>query len=342
MALPHSAQKRPPTIYDVAALAGVSHQSVSRFVKGATIRDSTREAIEAAIEQLGFRPNPTARALATNRSFRLGALVYQLHELGPNRIVEGATRAAREAGYLLDIVSLDPDDDAEIAGAIRLLEGHPLAGVFAMAPTRRIRAALSAVEHRVPFLIDSEPIYDGTAATESLNTIGARLAMQHLIDLGHRRILHVSGPGEWISAINRSAVYRETLERAGSTALPVIEGDWTAASGYRAVASLPAELDVSAIFVANDQMAMGVLRALWERGIAVPERISVVGFDNVPESEFVVPPLSTVQLDFAGRGRAAVAELVGAVEGRGIPMPTPARADEVSLIVRRSSGPARP
>ncbi|NQX29964.1 substrate-binding domain-containing protein [Microbacteriaceae bacterium VKM Ac-2854] len=337
MALPPSAHKRSPTIYDVAALAGVSHQSVSRFVKGTTIRDATREAIEAAIEELGFRPNQTARALATNRSDRLGALVYQLHELGPNRIVAGATRAAREAGYLLDIVSLDPENDHEIARAIELLEGQQLAGVFAMAPTLRIREALAAIEHRVPFLIDSEPLYDATPGTESLNTIGARLATQHLIDLGHRRILHVSGPGEWISAINRSAVYRETMERAGLEPLPVVEGDWTAASGYATLHSLPDPLDVTAIFVANDQMAMGVLRALWERGVAVPTDVSVIGFDDVPESEFTVPPLSTMRLDFAERGRAAVQELVGSVEGRVGAAHATANPEEVSLVARAST-----
>ncbi|QHC68091.1 substrate-binding domain-containing protein [Rathayibacter sp. VKM Ac-2759] len=337
MALPDTTRKRRPTIYDVADRAGVSHQSVSRYVKGTTIRDATRAAIEAAIEELGFRPNQTARALATNRSYRLGALVYQLHELGPNRIVAGAARAAREAGYLLDIISLDPENDVEIAHAIDLLEDQQLAGVFAMAPTRRLRDALAGLEHRVPFLPDTEPVYDGTPATESLNSRGARLAMEHLLGLGHRRILHVSGPRDWISAINREALYREALESAGLPLLPVVEGNWTAESGYEAVRGLSDPLEATAIFAANDQMAMGVFRALWERGVDVPGEVSVVGFDDVPESAFTVPPLTTVRLDFAVRGRSAVEQLIGMIEGRADAEHSPAEPDEVSLVVRRST-----
>lgn len=340
MALPKSHAPRPPTIYDVARVASVSHQTVSRFLRGNTsLKAGTRERVESAIAELGYRPNSTARALATSRSYRIGALVYELQELGPSLIAKGATDQARDSGYLLDIVALDPEDDDAIAHAIGLLDDQHLAGILALAPTHRLRDALRAADYQVPLVIDAEGEYDGSPETDTLNTIGTRLAVEHLIELGHTRILHISGPHEWISAANRLSAYRRSLHAAGLSVFEPIEGDWSAASGYAAARAMPTTAGITAVVIANDQMALGALRAFNEMGLRVPEDISVVGFDDIPESEFMIPPLSTIRLDFAEQGRFAVETLVAKIEGREAPiMP----AAMTATLVSRNSISAPP
>ncbi|RFA08227.1 hypothetical protein B7R54_02555 [Subtercola boreus] len=340
MALPKQHGQRAPTIYDVARSAGVSHQSVSRMLNGETVRPLTRSRIEAAITELDYRPNPTARALATSVSYRLGALVYELQELGPSQIAQGAADQARAAGYLLDIVALNPRDDASIAHAIELLDQQHLAGILALAPTQRLVDALQTVDYRIPVYIDSEPLFDGTAATETLNTTGTRLALDHLVGLGHSRIFHISGPPEWISARNRLAAYRGYVADHGLPAFEPVYGDWTAASGFEAAARISRDAGITAVFVSNDQMAMGALRAFSEAGIRVPEQLSVVSFDDVPESGFTIPPLTTVRLDFAEQGRLAVERLVAMI--RNDPEPPLPERPRVSLVVRQSTAAAPP
>jgi DNA-binding LacI/PurR family transcriptional regulator len=339
MVLPRSAARGGPTIYDVARDAGVSHQTVSRVLKGERVKPATRQRVERAISGLGYRPNPTARALATNTSKRIGAFVYELHEMGPSQIVQGAADEARRAGYVLDTVSIDPLDDSAIAHAIQLLGQHHLAGVVALAPTRRMAEALNAADYQIPIVIDTEPFYDGTRATESLNVTGAWQALQHLYDLGHRRIVHVAGPHEWISATNRAAAYVRFMADHGLPAVQVVSGGWSPADGYRAAQDLAPGTEATAIFVANDQMALGVLRTLWERGVRVPGEVSVVGFDDVPEAGYTIPPLTTVRLLFPAQGRLLVGRLVEQIEGRA----PEGRGAEigVSLTVRASSGPLR-
>lgn len=341
MVLPKSDAVRPPTIYDVARVAGVSHQTVSRFLKGETgIKGSTRERVESAVAELGYRPNPTARALATNRSLRIGALVYELQELGPSQIAQGAADQAREAGYLLDIVSLDPEDGEAIAHAITLLDEQNLAGILAMAPTRRLLDALQSANFRVPVVIDTEPVYTGESQTESLNTLGTRLALEHLFALGHERIFPLSGPQEWISAGNRLLTYQRILRERNLPVFESINGNWTAASGYSAALRMPRDAGITAVLVGNDQMAMGALRAFSELGLRIPGEVSVVGFDDIPEAEFTIPPLTTVKLNFAEQGRTSIEQLVAKIENR--PSPTSVEASTVSLIVRASTGPVTP
>jgi DNA-binding LacI/PurR family transcriptional regulator len=326
---------RAPTLYDVAREAGVSHQTVSRLLKGEGIRPGNRERIESAIAALDYRPNPTARALATNSSRRIGALVYELQELGPSRITQGAADAARRAGYLLDIVTLDPGNDRAIREAIDLLDQRQLAGILALAPTERVGRALREVEYRIPVHIASEPLDDGTTSPETLNARGTVLALQHLVDLGHQRIIHIAGPLEWISARNRAAAYARFLAEHGLPAFEAIPGDWTAASGYAAARSIPVDSGVTALVVANDQMAIGALRALHEAGRRVPEDVSVVGFDNVPESGFTIPPLTTVDQSYAAHGAVALDRLIDAIEGGEPRVPD---EPELRLVVRSSTG----
>jgi LacI family transcriptional regulator len=332
------------TIYDVARLAGVSHQTVSRHLAGFEgIRPATRQRVEAAIVELGYRPNLTARSLATARSHRIGALVYEMLEVGPSTVVQGASEAAREAGYLLDIVSLhlgrNHEDAEAIDSAIRLLDQQDLAGIIATVPTDGLRRAVESAPFVVPVVIDAEPDVTDAGAPSSVSSVGTRLLAEHLIGLGHTRILHVSGPEEWVVARNRRSTFRSVVEERGLTPLPAVEGDWSAATGFRAAQRVTPESGITAILADNDQLALGVLRALSERGIRVPEEVSVVGFDDIPESEYFIPPLTTVHVDFPLLGRYAFARVLAMIEGRDAP--DFAEYLSVELVIRGSTAPAR-
>lgn len=325
---------RPPTLYDVAALADVSHMTVSRFVQGHTsISPERRERIERAIAELGYQPNLIARSLATNRSHRIGALVYEIAELGPMRILDGATARAREAGYLLDIVSPDPTDDRAISEAVTLLNQSGLAGVLVFAPTDGVLAALAGVRFSVPVLVESEAIGE-EAGGPTFNEAGVRLAVEHLVELGHRSFFQIAGPDGWLASRGRSRGYDAALAEHGLRSQGTASGDWTAASGYRAGLTVPVDTGVTAVVAANDQMALGALAALADRGIRVPEDVSVVGFDDIPEAQYFRPGLTTVRLDFVAQGRLMVERLLQEIDGSSGPRQEQLRPE---LVVRSSA-----
>lgn len=327
-----------PTIYDVAELAGVSHQTVSRLLKGGSgIRPANRARIEHALKELDYRPNLAARALATNRSHRIGAIAYEMLEMGPSKIIQGASDSAREAGYLLDIVSLDPRDEGSLEQAVTLLSQQDLAGILAFAPTDQINRVIAASHFSVPVYVETEEDDLLPGHEESLNGHGLRILVEHLVGLGHRRFFHVSGPTPWLSARNRLAAYEHALAAHGLTSVGSLAGDWSAASGYEAALRIPLDRGITAIVAANDQMALGVLRALSERGVGVPVDVSVVGFDDIPEAQYFQPPLTTVRLDFERQGRIAIRRLLALI-GDDTAMPQPA-AVLPELKVRHSSGP---
>jgi DNA-binding LacI/PurR family transcriptional regulator len=330
--------RRVATIYDVARAAGVSHQTVSRLLKGGSgIRPENRERIERALKELDYRPNMAARSLATNRSHRIGALVYEMAELGPSKIIQGSTEAAREAGYLLDIVSLDPRDHGAIEDAVALLANQHLAGILAYAPTEEIKQAIAQAKFSVPVYVDTEEDDLMPGHETSLNGHGLRILVNHLIELGHRNFFHISGPQSWLSAGNRQAAYDLALADQGLTSIGTIPGDWSAASGYEAVLRMPLDRGITALVAGNDQMALGALRALAERGVRVPEDMSVVGFDDLPESRFFQPPLTTVRLDFGQQGRLALLRLLSLIgDAEALPNVVGVLPE---LKVRQSSGP---
>ncbi|WP_108250060.1 LacI family DNA-binding transcriptional regulator [Planctomonas deserti] len=330
--------RRVPTIYDVARQAGVSHQTVSRLLKGGSgIRPENRERIERVLKELDYRPNLAARSLATNRSRRIGAMAYEMLETGPSKIIQGASNAAREAGYLLDVVSLDPRSRNDIEVAVSLLAQQDLAGILAFAPTDHLVEVVAESRFSVPVYVETESDDSVPGHPASPNSDGVRQLVDHLYRLGHRRFFHISGPPAWLSARNRAVAYEGALAERGLTSLGSLPGDWSAASGYEGAMRMPSELGVTAIVAANDQMALGVLRALAERGRAVPDEVSVVGMDDLPEARFYSPPLTTVQLDFENEGRLAVKSLLGLIgdpNALATPVPAPPR-----LVPRLSSGP---
>lgn len=331
--------RKSPTLYDVAAIAGVSHQTVSRLVKGHTnIRPEIRARVEAAIRTLNYKPNTAARSLATSRSHRIGALAYEIMEVGPSKILQGAIAGAREAGYLLDIVNLDPSDGQAIEQSISMINQNDLDGLMVFAPTDRVVEAISRVELSVPLYVESEASAFPGISAPTLNEQGVSLVVDHLYERGHRRFFHVVGPRTWLAARGRERSYEAALAERGLASIGSIEGDWTAASGYAAALRMPLDQRATALVVGNDQMALGAMAALAERGVRVPQDMSVVGFDDIPESRFFRPALTTVRLDFERQGRIAINRVLTLITGED---PNP-RMQPVApeLFVRDSSGAA--
>ena len=331
--------RKSPTLYDVAALAGVSHQTVSRLVKGRTnIRPETRKRVEAAIRALNYKPNQAARSLATSRSHRIGALVYEITEVGPSKIMLGAISGARDAGYLLDIVNLDPNDDKAIEQSISMINQNDLDALMVFAPTDRVVEAISRVQLSVPVYVESEANESLDTSGPTLNERGVGILVDHLAGYGHRRFFHIAGPRGWLAARGRERSYESALAARGLGSVGSYEGNWTAVSGYEAALRMPLDKGVTALFAGNDQMALGAMAALTERGVLIPEDVSVVGFDDIPEARFFRPSLTTVRLDFERQGRIAINRVLTTITGVNPDPQLQAVAPE--LFVRESSGPA--
>jgi LacI family transcriptional regulator len=333
---------KPPTLYDVAREVGVSHQTVSRVVKGhVNVSPEIRARVEAGIAKLGYRPNLVARSLATSRSHRIGALVYELLASGPSKIMEGASIRAREAGYLLDIVSLDPESDGGITDAISLISQSHLAGVLAFTPTDKVVRALQSAKFAVPISLEYrwESDWGNGPGIPHMGVGGVDLMVEHLAQLGHRRFFHVGGPKGWLAAEGRLTAYRDALGVRGLESIGESSGDWSAANGYESAMRMPLDQDVTALIAANDQIALGAIAALESRGVSVPADMSVVGFDDIPESRYFRPPLTTVRFDFAAFGRLAIDRLLSRIDDS--VAPPVANSVAPAIVVRESSGSPR-
>jgi DNA-binding LacI/PurR family transcriptional regulator len=283
---------------DVAVVAGVSHMTVSRVLNDpASVKPATRDRVQAAMQSLGYRPNTVARALATGRTRRIGVLALATALYGPTSTLLSIEAAARVAGYHLDIVRLGSVTPRSVSEAADGLQSRGVDGIIGITPHTWAPKALQSVISGLPLVAVEGAA--GTLATVAVDQEkGAALATQHLLDLGHATVWHVAGPREWLEAKARQRAWRETLQRADTSVPPVLSGGWGVRSGYDAGRRLAEEPGVTAVFVANDQMALGVLRALAEARIRVPDHVSVVGFDDVPESAYFTPPLTTVRQDF--------------------------------------------
>nr|WP_277814892.1 LacI family DNA-binding transcriptional regulator [Galbitalea soli] len=325
-------------MYDVATLAGVSHQTVSRLVKGHTnIRPEIRSRVEAAIAELNYRPNRAARSLATATSRRIAALFFdRLDEVGPTRIVQGASDRAREAGYVLDIVGLDPRQHSDIERAVALIDESDTAGIMVFAPTEAVRDEIARVSFGVPVFLEAGVL--PASGLRNGDVTGTALLTDHLLELGHRRFFTITGPLEWFAAQTRLRSLQESVARGGGKLVGQLEGDWSPASGYEAGLRLPLDQGVTALVVSNDQMALGALSALRERGVRVPNDMSVVGFDGIPESRFFEPPLTTVGVEFDDQGRSSMNALLHMIDP-GL-HPEAAELKLPALFARESTAPA--
>jgi LacI family transcriptional regulator len=330
---------RPAVMTDVARLAGVSHQTVSRVLNdNPRVRPDTRERVLQAVAQLGYRRNAMARGLVSRRSRVLGVVSFDTILFGPASTLLGIERAARAANYGVSIVALERVDRASVLSATNVLADQGVDGVIIIAPQMSAAAAL----HNLPgglVAVAVEAGQDSALPSVAVDQIaGARLAVRHLLDLGHETVWHIAGPSDWLEARDRIEGWRQTLEEAGATVPPVLVGDWSARSGYAAGLVLSGQAGVTAVFAGNDQMALGLLRALHEQGIRVPEDISVVGFDDIPEAEYLLPPLTTVRQDFDEVGRRSMALLLGLLDaGAGAATATASPAVLPTLVLRQST-----
>jgi DNA-binding LacI/PurR family transcriptional regulator len=303
--------RRPPVMSDVAALAGVSHQTVSRVINGSSqVREATRERVLAAMRKLDYHPNAVARALVTGRSRTVGVITFETALYGPASTLVGVERAAHAAGYFVSIVSLETLERRAVVQAIERLRALSVAGVLVIAPQLATTRALSDLPPDVPVVAVEAGPDDGVAVVAVDQYEGARLATRYLLDLGHRTVRHIAGPADWLEARQRIAGWRDALDAAGAQGAPLLRGDWSPRSGYELGRRLLDFPDLTAVFVGNDQMALGLLRFLHERGRAVPGDVSVVGFDDIPEAAFFTPPLTTVRQDFGEMGRRSLGLLL--------------------------------
>lgn len=299
----------------VAAAAGVSGQTVSRVVNGSPRVDpETRMRVERAMADLGYRPHRAARALRTGRSHTIGLVVTTLATVGNSRMLQATAEAAAERGYALMLVTAG---DSVAEAFARLAEQEVDGALVLNEASALVPAAQRPADLRL--VVVDAPADDGLVVVHSDHAGGAAAATAHLLDSGHATVHHLAGPADSFAAAERERGWRETLLAEGAAVPPVVRGDWSADAGYAAGDALAS---ASAVFCANDQMALGLLRALAEAGRRVPEDVAVIGFDDVPEAANFRPPLTTVRQDFTALAHRAVDLLVAEIEGADVPAST--------------------
>ena len=337
-----SSSSRPPSMADVAAVAGVSHQTVSRVLNDhPNVREGTRVRVLEAIKELGYRRNLAARALATAQTRTIGILTIGSEFFGPQSTVLAVEAAARAQGYFVTVTSMDSYDIGAAVTALNHLTDQSVDGVVVVAPHDQVTEAIDELKLKVPVVVvaartnvlENDPVHYVYVDQRD----GARQATEHLISLGHQKIVHVSGPTGWSDATERKIGWGETMAAAGYDAVEFPAESWLAPSGYDAGVSLAPRVkagEITAVFASNDYLAIGLLRAFWEAGVSVPEDVSVVGFDDLQIAEFYIPKLTTVRQPFGDVGRAALAELLN-----DDPASSGPRMIAPTMIVRASTAP---
>ncbi len=330
---------RAPVMSDVGRLAGVSHQTVSRVINGSPhVRPETRKRVLAAMEELGYRPNSVARALVTGRSQTLGVVSFDTTLYGPASTLFGIERAAHEAGYFIIVASLKALNRSSVTDAVERLRRQGVDGILVIAPHREAGDALLHTHAGVPLVAVEAGPEEGVPVVAVDQVAGAVSATQHLLDLGHKTVWHITGPPNFIESQQRLKGWRMTLEQAGAEVPEPLVGDWSPRAGYELGRRLSGEPAVTAVFVANDQMALGLLRAMHEAGREVPNELSVVGFDDIPEAPYFLPPLTTVRQDFNEMGTLSLRALLRTIE-TGEP-PSAGMLVSPELVVRASTAAA--
>jgi len=305
---------RAANIFDVARLAGVSHQTVSRVINDLpNVRPATRARVKQAIAQLRYSPSPAARALVTRRTRTIGLIVPAVSDYGPTSIAMHFNVAARAARYSVDTVSAVDVDPADIRSLVEGLLRQRVDAIVLVINDIAVLEVVRTLDLNIPLVAAAATARRSPHLVSIDQYRGARSAVRHLAELGHTRIVHIAGPTRAPDAIERLRGWREELGARGLEVIEPLHGDWTAASGYRLGLKLAVDPGI-AVFVASDHMAIGVLSALRERGIRVPEDVSVVGFDDVPEAGYLFPPLTTVRQDFAALGELMMQKVLVSVE----------------------------
>lgn len=326
------------TLNDVADHSGVSYQTVSRVINNhPSVAEDTRQRVLEAIRLLNYHPNRAARSLVTSRSDTIAIISFGSTFYGPGQMVSNITNHAKDSGYRVSLSTVQQLGWQEVKTAIDDLHEHLIDGIIMIAPiisdfTDDIRNLIG----NIPFIqIDTQP-EQGIASVAIDQAHGTKLAVEHLVDLGHRDIAEISGPLNWYDAIMRHQSWLDTMQRHHLPAHQSQQGNWSAQSGYEALHALvKAGSHFTGLVVANDQMALGAIAALHELGLSVPDDVSVVGFDDIPESAYYFPALTTIHQDFAALGEQCVEYLVSLISNPATPVTQ--RVLYPELIVRNST-----
>jgi LacI family transcriptional regulator len=343
---------RRVTIREVAEQAGVSTQTVSRVLNHRPdVAPATRQRVQEIIDRLGYQASNIARSLVQGRSFTLGVVCWGLEYFGPLSTISGIEQEASELGYVLLLSLIRQPGNSDVGPLLRDMLARQVDGVVWAVP--EIASNRDWIEEQysrlpVPVVFLSMRPRPGLSVVAVDNRAGGRMATKHLLDVGYENVGLITGPLTWWEARQRQSGWQDALQQAGIPIQDnlVVEGDWQAPSGERGLHRLLEQRpDVDAAFISNDQMALGALQAARKLGVRVPEDLALVGFDDIPESVYFHPPLSTVRQDMVELGRCAVREL-----GRTIEATQQGQADvepktillKPELIVRESSGFPKP
>lgn len=333
------ARLRGPTMADVARVAGVSPQTVSRVLSDhPNVSEVTRLQVEAAVESTGYRRTGFARALVTGRSMTIGVLTHETDAYAPSSIMLGIHRAARDHGYFVSAAGTTSVSAAAISDGIEHLSDQGVDGLIIAVPIWD-EVMLGRAAKGIPTVVIDGATSSADDVIELDQERAGRLAAEHLLELGHSTVWHVGGPTTWKDASGRTTGWAAALRDAGADMPPALYGDWTAESGYRNGLILGRMPDVTAVFVASDEMAFGVLKAFSELGRRVPDDVSVVGMDDMPLARYSTPSLTTIRQPFERMGQIAVQHLLTAIAD-----PTARRQRivlEPELIVRDSTSHIR-
>jgi DNA-binding LacI/PurR family transcriptional regulator len=333
-------RRRGSSMADVARVAGVSGQTVSRVANGRDNVDAaTRDRVLAAMREVGYRPNSAARALRNGQFRSIGVIVFELSSFGNTRTLDAIATAATTSGYAVNLLPVLDATQGAVSTAFTRLGEQAVDGVIILIEAHQLDEAEVMLPEGLPVVVvDSSAHYD-YPIVDTDQAQGARLATEHLLDLGHATVWHLGGPPSSFAAARRLRSWQQTLTERGCPVPPVLVGDWSPRSGYETGLELAANPDVTAVFVANDHMALGLLRALHEKGRSIPGDLSVVGFDDTAESAHFWPPLTTVRQSFAEVGRRSVDALIREIqagEHHHDPVAVP-----TELVVRNSTAPPR-
>lgn len=303
-------------MFDVADHCGVSHQTVSRVVNNTgSVSNKTREKVLAAIEELGYQPNLAAKALATGKTNTIGVLSYDSTLYGPTAMLHSIQVAARDAGYQVVLNSVENLSNSAITEGIAALSKVNVDGVIVIAPRSAVADSAVQVETRVPIMFtetqDREPF--GMVDVDQVG-LGS-MATEYLLELGHTKIAHIAGNEDWLAAKRRRSGFATTMAKNSLTPGGIAQGDWTPKSGYEGAKALISEGKFTAIFVANDAMAIGALKALNEAGLRVPQDVSLISVDDSAEAEYVQPALTSVRQQVDLVGKALLERLLTQIDG---------------------------
>ncbi len=321
---------------DVAKLAGVSHQTVSRVVNTPElVSPATRERVAAAIAALNYRPSSTARALSIRKTSTIGVVDSGSQVLGQAFLLSSVERAARASGFSTRVAVVGGATAEDVRDAFNQLVRSDVEGIVVMGNTDALARAAEVAGATVPVaIVSAPPARRSPVIHVGVDSVAAgKTATEHLIQQGCRRVAHICGPRHWIDAEGRIAGWRSALREHGFDPAGLYEGDWSPESGYTAGRILARAGTADGVFVGNDAMALGLLWALAEQHIRVPDDIAIVGFDDLLGASVFTPPLTTMRQPFDKIGDQSIGQLISMIEGRG----AHDVALQASLIIRESS-----